>query len=54
MCLYVFSDGANMAKDVNAAIIKLVEKWGKETVEQAQKIVVSWMESQRYVREIWS
>ena len=43
-----------MAKDVHDTVTRIVEKESKVETMEAIKIVGGWLESQRYVRDIWA
>lgn len=52
-CLYVCGDASRMAKDVDAALHKLIETWGGKTPEEAMEYVAAMKKEKRYQRDIY-
>ncbi len=52
-CLYVCGDASRMAKDVDAALHKLIETWGGKTPEESMEYVATMKKEKRYQRDIY-
>lgn len=51
--VFVCGDGVSMARDVHAALVKIVEEHGNLSSEDAEGVLRSLAGAQRYVRDIW-
>jgi len=51
---YVCGDASRMAKDVDAALHKVIEQFGEMTAEEAVTYVVNLKNSKRYARDVYS
>ena len=52
--VFVCGDGANMARDVHAALVDVLVEFAKMTFKDAQSYLTDMMKQSRYVQEIWS
>ena len=52
--IFICGDGANMAKDVHATLLSILEEHGSMSASQAAAHLTSRSKSGRYVRDIWS
>lgn len=52
-CLYVCGDASRMAKDVDAALHKVIETCGGKTSEEAMEYVADLKKTKRYQRDIY-
>jgi len=52
-CFYVCGDASRMAKDVDAALHKVIETAGKKTAEQAADYVETLRTAKRYQRDVY-
>lgn len=51
---YICGDGAHMAKDVNAALLRVLQQHGDMSEAQATEYVADMVKEKRYVRDVWS
>ncbi len=54
MCGVLISDGNRMARDVQAAIVQVLNVNGGLSPEKAKAYVAEMLSTQRYVQDIWS
>ena len=52
--VYVCGDGAQMAKDVHAALLDVLMSGGNLALEQADAVLKDMALRKRYIRDIWS
>ena len=52
--IFICGDGANMAKDVHATLLGVLEEHGSLSAAEAAAHLTSLSKSGRYVRDIWS
>lgn len=53
--LYVCGDALSMAKQVNDAIVTIVQEFTKtKNEEESRAVVQSWIDEKRYLRDIWT
>lgn len=52
-CFYVCGDASRMAKDVDAALVKVVEVWGRKSPEEAVAYVDAMRKEKRYQRDVY-
>eukprot|EP00960_Hanusia_phi_P046770 758026-Hanusia_phi.AAC.2 len=51
---YVCGDGAHMAKDVRATVVRLLARHGGMEAMEAEKLVSGWTAKGKYLQDIWS
>lgn len=52
--IFICGDGANMAKDVHATLLSILEEYGSMSASKAAAHLTNLSKSGRYVRDIWS
>lgn len=52
--LFVCGDANGMFKDVHETLLSILQSEGQWTLPEAQKVMAGWIESKRYLREVWS
>lgn len=52
--IFICGDGADMAKDVHAALLDILQEHGAKSAEQAASHLSSMTADARYIRDIWS
>ena len=52
--LYVCGDARNMARDVHANLLLIIEREGKMGTEEAMKFVKNLQNRNRYQLDVWS
>ena len=52
--VFVCGDGADMAKDVHAALVDILQSHGGRSAEQASAHLSGMTSDARYIRDIWS
>jgi sulfite reductase (NADPH) flavoprotein alpha-component len=51
--IYVCGDAGRMAKDVNEALLSLIEKQGKQSREQAEQYLNELRKTKRYQKDVY-
>jgi NADPH-ferrihemoprotein reductase len=51
--VYVCGDAKQMARDVNTALLDIIQKHGKLSEVVAENMIKSWSENGRYSRDVW-
>ena len=51
--IYVCGDAKHMARDVNKALLAIIQSFGKVSEAVAENMVASWSENGRYSRDVW-
>ena len=52
--IFICGDGADMAKDVHAALLDILQEHGGKSAEQAASHLSRMLADARYIRDIWS